>query len=101
MTTETVVAHTPGPWTASYDVMINGTPSYRIDSDTVKLMASMPFIDPGMHDEVAANARLIAAAPTMLETLHAVDRFLGTLNLADTSMQAQVQTAIAIAEEPI
>lgn len=54
--------HTPGPWDAgafpNYDKYIRiDQPGIRIDNDDV---------DP---DEAEANARLVTAAPDMLETL--------------------------------
>jgi hypothetical protein len=50
-----IPAHTPGPWRST---------GYQIFSGTV-LVASQPACDP----EGMANARLIAAAPDLLEAL--------------------------------
>ena len=49
--------HTPGPWAATYDPTRD---SWRIDSVACPIATVW-----GLSANVAANARLIAAAPTM------------------------------------
>jgi hypothetical protein len=64
-------AHTPGPWTAEPADMFGDHNIILADSreDARAIAAVVSNIrDP---DEVAANARLIAAAPELLETLTA------------------------------
>lgn len=66
------VQHTPGPWGKPYkDVTPQGFNNFRIDSTQevgVSVVALLPF-DGGVDIEQTqeANARLIAAAPELLE----------------------------------
>ena len=53
--------HTPGPWAATYDPTRD---SWRIDSVACPIATVW-----GLSANVAANARLIAAAPELLATL--------------------------------
>jgi len=65
--------HTPGPWKATADETVQGYPSYRIDSPTVSILASLVFETKEDRDSFgAANAKLIAAAPDLLEALQAI-----------------------------
>jgi len=60
------VSHTPGPWT---------TGGYYIKADDGKRLIADLAMSMGcvsLDDEGLANARLIAAAPEMLEMLHRV-----------------------------
>jgi hypothetical protein len=60
--------HTPGPWTATKDKTTRGNPSWRIDSPSISLLASLEFAFWEDRDGFgAANAHLIAAAPDLLE----------------------------------
>lgn len=52
--------HTAGPWTASESGLIGAGPQFLHIAQTVTV---------GMGHAAAANARLIAAAPEMLDTL--------------------------------
>lgn len=52
--------HTPGPWTASESGLIGAGPQFLHIAQTVTT---------GMGHAAAANARLLAAAPEMLDTL--------------------------------
>lgn len=58
--------HTPGPWTPKFDE------SYNViggDGATIAQCKFISFLVRRSADEVAANARLIAAAPDLLEAL--------------------------------
>ena len=57
--------HTPGPWFSQYDD--NGF--YEIGSEAVSLRLAFTF---GEGDTDEANARLMAAAPDLLEALNAM-----------------------------
>ena len=64
MTTQVKAAtHTPGPWAISGQ-LINGAPEPRPN----------PQVEPYPHAVAAANARLIAAAPELLEALQGLLR---------------------------
>lgn len=69
-----MAGHTPGPWEAVDSMTVRG-PFAMGDSDKPGLLvASLPVeLPPG---ERAANARLIAAAPAMLETLQRMEGWL-------------------------
>lgn len=74
MTTES--KHTPGPWVVQDETVIwtavidPPETSYDIGVPVADLWVSKSFVGPAYNrDEVAANARLIAAAPDMYEAL--------------------------------
>lgn len=88
--------HTPGPWT------------YQENSDAYTHIVRGPTnslicqLAQSMHVEIEANARLIAAAPEMLEALVNADKLLRSLGFiaeADIpkagSLGNQISTAIA------
>jgi len=82
MTTKTAT-HTPGPW--SVDGPIPSNPEIRINYAPMSQVATI--VNPGEHltdieqDEALANARLIAAAPEMLEALEQIAEGRGTFSL--------------------
>ena len=55
--------HTPGPWEVGINAVITTSDGTKVAS------AVCAIAPPPEFAEVAANARLIAAAPEMLETL--------------------------------
>lgn len=59
------MTHTPGPWFSQYDD--NGF--YEIGSETISIRLAFTY---GEGDGDEANARLIAAAPDLLEALQAI-----------------------------
>jgi hypothetical protein len=72
-TTKAETKHTPGPWILDTDNII------RTEAGTCIALAQQggdgyPLLS---GDEVQANARLIAAAPELLEALQYVSRLLG------------------------
>jgi hypothetical protein len=61
--------HTPGPWGYSNDLNRNsGTPGYSVGVAGQQI-AEIDHTDTAMGRDAEANARLIAAAPEMLEAL--------------------------------
>jgi len=53
--------HTPGPWKIDGNYILSGCGNYHL--------SLMTMIDEDMDDEWKANARLISAAPDLLEAL--------------------------------
>lgn len=72
MNTKAVGAHTPGPWTATE----SGGLLFVIDAGDYDHKADTGFfvgtVTDGGKEEHAANARLIAAAPDLLEALESL-----------------------------
>jgi hypothetical protein len=64
-------AHTPGPWSLTLGTLFNGKTYARavVDRDGRSVRVSAMTLSGG--DECDANARLIAAAPELLEALRA------------------------------
>jgi len=60
--------HTEGPWLIEED---DGS-FLVIDQDGMKIAGTFGFCAPGREGQEAANARLIAKAPEMLEALKAL-----------------------------
>lgn len=73
MTTES--KHTPGPWTVGVDEQDHGRP-YVKDAEGYVVCALI--FEPGTG-EPEANARLIAAAPDLLEALRACHDYLSCI----------------------
>lgn len=92
------VKHTPGPWEVS-----KGFHKNRIaDSDDAAIGYAL-----GSNDEAEANARLIAAAPEMLEALYEAEEYFDNRADADndetgfvpnTEMKLLVSIRAAIAK---
>lgn len=73
---ENIVSHTPGPWTAEYSKL--DMPGWRVHSVLRQvppydaypaLRANLAF---SAHETAEADARLIAAAPELLDALKAM-----------------------------
>ena len=62
--------HTPGPWEVRLS-MGSQSIAYDISSDDGRVCSSPRWATP-REDEALANARLIAAAPDLLEALEAI-----------------------------
>ena len=90
-------AHTPGPWRVHCDPCHYDTAS-DVSSDCGQLFASVG--GKAGWQEQEANARLIAAAPDLLEALFEADRFLShPLDPDDIQMARDViRAAIAKAK---
>ena len=85
--------HTPGPWE-------NAKPVYPWQGPIVVVDDDVPicYVDDNTHDDATAlaNARLIAAAPDMLEALENIEN--DAEHMPDTAWR-MVQAAIAKATE--
>lgn len=64
--------HTPGPWRFYTEPQPNGCPIVGNGSGLMLAMLAHSVNYPDQRDEANANARLIAAAPDLLEALQAV-----------------------------
>jgi hypothetical protein len=62
------VKHTPGPWEARTFLVVGG----KRFSDRICHVGSSTSLGPSRSDESVANARLIAAAPDLLEAIKAL-----------------------------
>jgi hypothetical protein len=69
MTNDTKTQHTPGPWSASDDGIIPVVVANLETGIGIAEVSSVLRAGPLDFREVAANARLIAAAPDLLEAL--------------------------------
>lgn len=79
--------HTPGPWVVGYGDGISGTrAAYSLKTmrqivtgPRQRLICCIPAMEPSDQEiaEIEADARLIAAAPDLLEALHGVLRLIG------------------------
>lgn len=80
--------HTPGPWLVSPFVA-------RVDNprDNLPICALLWPTDERSEDETEANARLIAAAPDLLEAANAAFDFLGGV---DGASEIREQLLVAI-----
>ena len=95
MTTETkVVTHTPGPWqVGEQDKYAGGENPHRISS--FQIYASSTYVahiyQADNPDETVPNARLIAAAPDLLEAVRAGGRYSDALRrYQDNGVSGQV-----------
>lgn len=64
--------HTPGPWTCTYTS--NHAHDYRLAKPNGQMPINAPYND---RSEQRANARLIAAAPELLEALQTIMGLVG------------------------
>lgn len=86
-------AHTPGPW-----VQNSANAEEIIAPDDVQVIARIPGAKTGLYNRAApANARLIAAAPDLLEALRAAEDWLDGWVSAEPQL-AMIRAAIAKAE---
>ena len=92
--------HTPGPWTMSRPMgtghLEGREPWFRVSADRTLHLQVAACPDGYVAGENEANARLIAAAPDLLEAL---TDLLGWQTLAPDDVVAAARAAIAKAEE--
>lgn len=63
------MTHTPGPWTASWSKHHEGTFVVKAGMPSNRVLASFDGDGDGPDDQSIADARLIAAAPDLLEAV--------------------------------
>ena len=61
--------HTPGPWQYAFE---GGTVAFITEADGTTVCKLSTLENSTAHSRLAANARLIAAAPALLEALYAI-----------------------------
>ena len=81
--------HTPGPWVVLQNPMSHDC----ITSDDCRI-CDMPRWDDEYAEEETANARLIAAAPDLLEALQAIEKYMRA-DFDDMPMSGKARAAIA------
>ena len=96
--------HTPGPWTIKTDLgiplQILGAPTEKNPRYNPITRCGTTFIAP-TSDEAMANARLIAAAPELLEALKNLLAYLETEDMRPLNMNlARAAIAKATGKEP-
>ena len=89
--------HTPGPWIIASDDLSIEAPSHP--SNGTPLIAQLYASSHFGYDERMANARLIAAAPELLETLKAVLSFMDTDSRNDQQFDPALKLDSSIAVE--
>lgn len=88
------MTHTPGPWRTIGETMVYGPDNYCVAVTTSDHWVSRRDID-----EALANARLIAAAPSLLSAIEAyLDLDVNCSQQEDTAALSRVKSAIALAK---
>lgn len=77
--------HTPGPWQYSFE---GGTVAFIVEADGTTVAKISTTENSTAHSALPANARLIAAAPDMLEALEAIVK-----SLADHDDEGMIEHA--------
>lgn len=99
------VKHTPGPWlTARNECHIGGiaTIHHCINNDWVEVWSDKWFEGDGLTEEVMeANARLIAAAPDLLEALQECVSMLEQFCFSDANCEGAVTAQVNEARNAI
>lgn len=90
-----MASHTPGPWHVSQDTNVDAG-DVHTDGVRVAKCWTSTFAPPPL--EAAANARLIAAAPDLLEACKTIVQ-LGKSRYHDLGIDKMVEAAIAKAED--
>lgn len=85
--------HTPGPWKFYTKPQPNGCPIVGTNCGLMVAMLAHTVRQPEQADEAIANARLIAAAPDLLEALKDAYPHIG-----DDALRARIGAVICKAE---
>ena len=99
-------AHTPGPWQVEEGFSVVGTlrtvTEYFVRRDGQDIAIAADILDPKTGEPSEANARLIAAAPSLLDACEDAARLLQALNTGTGpgTVRDALEFAIAAAKEP-
>jgi hypothetical protein len=95
--------YTKGPWKAEYSALVGGSgwnvATYAEDEGT-DLVASIRSSEGG-YEQNAANAKLIAAAPDLLEALQLLQQAIYNARLLDVKKQFDLCVADSAASKAI
>ena len=85
--------HTPGPWKLSLGTGVQY--DYIIETKGGALIAAYPHYSGATKKVTKANARLIAAAPDLLQALISLERLAGQSLMHAEQVRIDARTAIA------
>ncbi|BAO70086.1 hypothetical protein [Bordetella bronchiseptica] len=83
--------HTPGPWAIRYDYVVQA----RSFDDGRLVPVAQPYGVNGDGSDLFANARLIAAAPNLLEALEAEEEWRGREAAGEIDPEWDYETMVA------
>ena len=101
---EQKAAHTPAPWLIEWNAAQGGDGHYITDSKDMgelSRIAAVLFHDDDADGETRANARLIAAAPQLLEALQTTAANLRSWKAASNSGIKTFDSWLEVVEEAI
>lgn len=81
--------HTPGPW------LVEGRTVYALNDDGYNRFSALVQDAHTPGDELEANARLIAAAPDLLEALQSSKSLMESVGMQSSDEYQQASAAIA------
>lgn len=84
--------HTQGPWQYAFE---GGTVAFILEADGTTVAKMSVTENSTAHRTLHANARLIAAAPDLLEALETCEAFLLSAGFASSDAYAKASAAIA------
>jgi hypothetical protein len=88
--------HTPGPWAiSSGDFILQNHAAVDAPKHGALALVVWKMEDDELSPECEANARLIAAAPDLLEALETCEAFLLSAGFASSGAYAEASAAIA------
>jgi hypothetical protein len=107
VTEKTTTTHTPGPWEVKQgaderDFIVADQTGNTVCEPNAELFNEWPELDPNVHHisvaEAQANARLIAAAPDLLESLKEALSIIGNRLPVGSFTEAKAKALAAIAK---
>lgn len=85
------MTHTPGPWQYAFE---GGTAAYIVESDGTTVAKLTVPQNSTAHSSFAANARLIASAPALLDALRKALAAFDEMDRCDVGVKCIVESAI-------